>query len=162
MRVSVVLAIATVASATVASATASATVASADPIGAVGVGSELAVSGGRPRQRINAIAIAYVTRRSGAYASLGRLALDGASGQLTVGVAYRAAAARPKLELVLHGDGGVAWPHRPVIGGGITTFLWPLRLPIAVTAGVRSYVIVDGIADTRLAWSFDLGLALAR
>ena len=135
--------------------------AAAEPIGALIGGSELAFGGG-PRQRVNATAIAYLTRRAGGYASLSRLELGGASGVITAGVAYRAAAARPRLELVIHAGAGVAWPAAPVAAAGVTAFLWPTRWPIALTTGVRAYVIIDDAEPAPLAFSLELGLALAR
>lgn len=85
---------------------------------------------------------------------------------MTFGLAYRAAAARPWLELVLHGDVGAAWRDDgwvPASGAGVTTFLWPLKkVPVAITTGSHGYVILDGVDDTHLAFSLGLGLAIAR
>lgn len=136
--------------------------AGADPIGAVVATSELAVTGGGPRQRVGASATGFVTRRVGVHLALAHATLDGAAGQVTAGLAYRAAAARPRLELVVHADAGLAWPTAPVAGAGVIAFLWPTRLPVALTTGVRGYAILDGLADSRLAISLELGLALAR
>ncbi|MBK9035306.1 MAG: hypothetical protein IPL61_29310 [Myxococcales bacterium] len=135
--------------------------ATAEPIGALIGGSEVAFGGG-PRQRVNATAIAYLTRRAGGHVSVSRLALDGASGAVTAGFAYRANAARPRLELVVHVGAGVAWPTAPVAAAGVTAFLWPTRFPIAVTTGVRVYAFIDDVAPAPLALSLELGLALAR
>lgn len=134
----------------------------AEPHGAVIVGSELALSGGGPTPRAQAAAIAYLGRRHGAYASVERVALDGDRGLATVGVAYRAAAARPRLELVLHADLGVAWPRAAAAGGGVLAFLWPTRLPVALVGGVRAHALIDEPTEARIAWSLCLGLALAR
>ncbi|MEZ4398643.1 MAG: hypothetical protein R3B06_01395 [Kofleriaceae bacterium] len=136
--------------------------AAGEPRGAVVVGGELAVTGGGPVQRLHLDGMAFVTRRIGAYASVSRLALDGGSGLVTAGVAYRAAAARPRLELVVHFDAGAAWPAAPTVGGGVATVVWPSRWPVAVVVGVRGHLLVDGLADTRTAWSLTGGLALAR
>ena len=138
------------------------------PIGSLGAGGDLQVAGtqGAPRGRVAAEAIAYVTRKYGVYASARRVLVDPAfdEGQVTVGVALRAAAARPLLELVVHADAGVAWPDvDPVVGGGVTTFLWPLKkVPVAVTTGLGAYVVLDGVDDTRLVLGLNLGLAIAR
>jgi hypothetical protein len=134
--------------------------AAAEPIGALVGGSELAIVGAKPRQRVNAAAILYVTPRLGLHASLARLALDGDSGAITAGIAYRANAARPRLELVVHAGVGYAWPAAPVAAVGVTTFLWPTRLPLALAAGVRAYAFGQ-LEPSPIALSLDLGLALA-
>lgn len=134
----------------------------AEPRGAVLVGGELALSGGGPTPRAQATAIVYLARRHGAYASVERVALEGDRGLATVGVAYRAAAARPRLELVLHADAGLAWPRAAAAGGGVLAFLWPTRLPVALVGGIRVHALVDEPTSARGAWSLGLGLALAR
>lgn len=136
--------------------------AAAEPHGAVLVGSELALSGGGQTPRAQATVLVYLARRHGVYASVDRVALDGDSGLATVGLAYRAAAARPRLELVLHADAGVAWPRAAAAGGGVLAFLWPTRLPLALVGGVRVHALVDEPTAARGAWSLSLGLALAR
>jgi hypothetical protein len=126
---------------------------------------DLTLSGPRPRNRFGADLTVYVTQRLGLYAAARQVTVEplADAGHVTGGIAYRAAAARPRLELVLHADAGVAWPTAPVAGGGVTTFLWPLtRLPLALTAGAHAYLIVDGVDDTHVAFSMGLGLALAR
>jgi len=133
-----------------------------DPIGSLVATGELALTGGKPRQRGGAAATFFVTHRLGVYASLARASFELDEGQVTGGVAYRAAIARPTIELVLHADVGVAWPTAPVAGGGVTALLWPTRLPIALATGLRSYAILDGLDHSRLAISLELGLALAR
>ena len=132
----------------------------AEPIGAVGAGSELAVLGDGPVQRFDATAIVYVRRRMGFAARAGRITPDGERGVATVGVAYRAAAARPKLEVVIDLAAGVAWPTAPAGTAGVTGFLWPTRLPIALTLSARSYALPAD--DAPLGFSLGLGLALAR
>jgi hypothetical protein len=134
------------------------------PLGALGLAGDLTLSGPSPRNRFGADVTVYVGQRLGLYAAARRLTFDplADSGQLTGGIAYRAAAARPKLELVVHGDGGVAWPLAPVLGGGMTTYLWPTRFPVAITAGLGAYLLVDGVENTRVVITTGLGLALAR
>lgn len=132
----------------------------AEPIGAVGAGSELAVLGDGPTQRFDATAIVYVTRRVGLEARAGRITPDGGHGVATVGVAYRAAAARPKLEVVIDLAAGVAWPTAPAGTAGVAAYLWPTRLPIALTLSARSYALPSDAAP--LGFSLGLGLALAR
>lgn len=131
------------------------------PIGAVGGGGELTFGDGPPRQRFAASATVFVGRRLGLRVGLARTTLALDRGEVTAGVAYRAAAARPRLELVLHGGVGVAWPSAPAATAGVTTYLWPTKLPIAVTTGLQVHAIVDGL-DTGPALSLGLGLALAR
>lgn len=138
------------------------------PLGALGVTGDLTLSGPRPRNRFAADLTVYVAQRLGLYAAARQVTVEplGDAGHVTAGVAYRAAAARPRLELVLHADAGVAWAAddvMPAAGAGITTFLWPLkRVPVAVTTGMHAYLIVDGLDDTHVAFSLGLGLALAR
>ncbi len=134
------------------------------PRGAVQATSALLLTGGRPRQRAGLAVTAYVGQRLGIRAAVTLVTLDPWAdvGVAMVGIAYRAAAARPKLELVVHAEGGLAWPTAPALGGGVTTYLWPTRLPLAVTADLGATAIIDGVADSRVALSVGLGLALAR
>lgn len=133
-----------------------------DPIGALGAASELALTGGPPRQRFGAHASYFVTHRAGLHLALGGLTADGDAGHATLGLAYRAAVARPRLELDVHADAGLAWPRAGAVGAGVHTYLWPLRrVPIAVDAGLTTYALLDGL-DSRVAISATIGLALAR
>lgn len=135
------------------------------PYGAVGITGDLTLTGPRPRNRFAADLTVYVTQRLGLYAAARQVTVEplADAGHLTAGIAYRAAAARPRLELVLHADAGVAWPLAPAAGAGVTTYLWPLkRVPVAVTSGSHAYLILDGLDDTHVAFSIGLGLALAR
>ena len=138
--------------------------AAAQPRGALELGGQLLVSGGRPRSRAGLAVTAYLGRRLGVRAAVGLVTLDpfGDAGLATVGIAYRAAAARPRLEIVVRGEAGLTWPAAPALGGGATTYLWPLRAPVAVTLDLGAVVILDGLEDSRLAVSLGLGLALAR
>jgi hypothetical protein len=137
----------------------------AEPIGALGGTGDLGLTGDRPRRRVSGEVVLYVSRRYGLYAALGRATtapwFD--QGQATVGIALRVAAARPELDIVVHGDGGVAWPLAPVIGGGVATYFWPMKsVPVALTSGMRAYVIIDDVRDTQLAIALNVGLSLAR
>lgn len=141
--------------------------AGADPKGAVEIGSELLVSGGAPRSRAGLAVTAYVRRRLGLRAAAHLVTLDpfADQGVATAGVAYRAAAARPRLELVVRAQAGVAWQPStlaPAFELGTTTFLWPTRAPIALTLDLGAITILDGVVDTRTAISLGLGLAVAR
>lgn len=135
------------------------------PLGALNVTGDLTLTGPRPRNRFAVEATGYVTQRVGIYAAAHQITVEplGDAGKVTAGIAYRAAAARPRLEVVIHGDAGVSWPLLPVVGGGVTTYLWPLTsLPFAVTTGAHAYLVVDGVEDTHLAFSIGLGLAISR
>jgi hypothetical protein len=138
------------------------------PIGSLGFTGDLTLSGPRPRQRFGVDATLYLNQRVGLYAAARQVTVEplADAGHVTVGLAYRAAAARPRLELVLHGDAGAAWRDDgwvPAAGAGVTTFLWPLKnVPVALTTGSHGYVILDGVDDTHLAFSLGLGLAIAR
>ncbi len=134
------------------------------PLGALQVGGELGLSGGGPRQRFGGAATAYVGQRLGVRVAVARLTLDPLAdrGVLMAGVAYRAAAARPRLDLVVHAGAGVAWPRAPALGAGVTTYLWPTRWPFAVTLDLAATVVVDGAVDTRTEVAVGAGVALAR
>ncbi|HVV84866.1 MAG TPA: hypothetical protein VHE35_17500 [Kofleriaceae bacterium] len=77
-------------------------------------------------------------------------------------MAYRAAAARPRLELVVHADAGVARPRAAVLGGGSTVYLWPARVPVALTFDLGVSALVHGVDDSHLALALGVGLAVAR
>lgn len=136
----------------------------AEPRGALEVGSELLLTGGTPRSRASVAVTAYVDRRLGLRASAHHVTLDpfAEAGVATAGVAYRAAAARPRLELVIRAQGGLAWPLAPAVEVGSMVFLWPTRQPLAVTLDLGAVTVIDGVADSRVAISLGLGLALAR
>ena len=136
----------------------------ADPRGALQATSELLLTGGKPRQRSGLAVTAYVTRRLGLRAAVHLLPFDplADTGVVTLGIAYRAAAARPKLELVVHAEAGLAWPLAPALGAGTTTYLWPTRWPVAITFDLGATAIVDGVVDSRLVIALGAGLALAR
>ena len=133
------------------------------PIGAVELSSELLLNG-TPRRRAGVAVTTYLTKRVGLRAAARLIQLDslGDNGLVTFGVAYRAAAARPRLELVVRAEAGVTWPLAPAIGAGTTTYLWPTRFPVALAFDLGAVAIVDGVVDSRLAISVGVGLALAR
>ena len=107
---------------------------------------------------------AYVTGRLGLRAAIHHVSLApfAEAGLAAVGVTYRAAAARPRLEVVVRAEAGVAWPLAPAIGVGAMTYLWPTRWPVAVTLDLGATAIVDGVVDSRLVIALGLGLSLAR
>ncbi len=137
---------------------------SAEPRGALQATSELLLTGGKPRQRSGLAVTAYVTRRLGLRAAVHLLPFAplADTGVATLGIAYRAAAARPKLELVVHAEAGLAWPVAPALGAGTTFYLWPTRWPVALTFDLGATAIIDGVVDSRLAIALGAGLALAR
>jgi hypothetical protein len=135
------------------------------PIGSLRVTGELMWTGPSPRNRMGGDLIVYLGQRVGLYAGVQQVTLSplAEAGQATAGVAYRAAAARPRLDLVMHGDAGVTWPLAPTVGGGLITYLWPLKkVPVAVTLGTNGYLVLDGVDNTRFVLSGGIGLALAR
>lgn len=71
-------------------------------------------------------------------------------GLLVGGLVYEAGAARPLLVIDLHGDVGVDLDHTaPVVGGGVRTTLTVWRF-IGVGLDAGSYLVIDGIENTRL------------
>ena len=82
-------------------------------------------------------------------------------GLFTAGLAFEAAAARPRLSLALHAEGGATVPDpRPAIGGGAEIQLWLLG-PVALAAGASAHVLIDGL-DTELVLAGEVGLRVAR
>jgi len=108
------------------------------PIGALGMSGDLTLSGPGPKNRVAADLTVYVRQRLGLYVAARQVTVTpfADAGHVTAGIAYRAAAARPKLEIVVHADGGVAWPLAPALGGGVTAYLWPPKVPVAVNPGM--------------------------
>jgi hypothetical protein len=83
----------------------------------------------------------------------------GGHGIATIGVIREAAAARPLLAVLFHGDAGVAWLDgghaSPVVGGGIKTYL-RLKGSFGVALDTTLDLEIDGVDGTHLV----LGLAL--
>jgi hypothetical protein len=136
------------------------------PIGSLRGTGDLTLTGPSPHNRVGGDLIVYLTQRTGVFAGVQQVTLKpsfGDAGQATAGIAYRAAAARPRLDMVLHGDVGATWPLAPTVGGGIITFFWPLtKVPVAITSGANAYLVLDGVDNTRVVLSVGLGLAIAR
>jgi hypothetical protein len=84
-------------------------------------------------------------------------------GMATIGVIREAAAARPLLTVLIHGDAGVAWRSGadalPVIGGGIKTYL-ALVGPLGIALDTTVHVEVDGVNGTHLVLGFGLMAAV--
>jgi hypothetical protein len=71
-------------------------------------------------------------------------------GLVMAGIVYEGAAARPRLVLDLHGDGGFDLDaRRPLIGGGIRTTL-TIWGPFCLVGDAGLYFVIDGIDDSRL------------
>lgn len=136
------------------------------PIGSLRATGDLTLTGPSPHNRVGGDLIVYVNQRTGVYAGVQQVTLKPSFadvGQATAGIAYRAAAARPRLDLVLHGDVGATWSLAPTVGGGVITFFWPLKkVPVAITSGANAYLVLDGVDNTRIVLSIGLGLAIAR
>jgi hypothetical protein len=135
------------------------------PVGSLRGTGELMWTGPSPRNRLGGDVIVYLNQRVGVYAGVQAVTLKpfADAGQATAGMAYRAAAARPKLDLVLHADVGATWPLAPTVGGGVITYFWPLKsVPVALTLGSNAYLVLDGVDNTRLVLSGGIGLALAK
>ena len=135
------------------------------PIGSLRGTGDLTLTGPSPHNRVGGDLIVYLTQRTGVFAGVQQVTVKpfADAGQATAGIAYRAAAARPRLDMVLHGDVGATWPLAPTVGGGIITFFWPLKkVPVALTSGANAYLVLDGVDDTRVVLSIGLGLAIAR
>jgi len=83
-------------------------------------------------------------------------------GMLTLGVIREAAAARPRLVILLHADLGVAWgPTAPVIGGGVKTYLGVIG-PLGLAFDVTAHVIAPSVDDSHVVISLGMLGALVR
>ncbi len=102
-------------------------------------------------------------------ASLGRYGIrgelwgfeDSDGGRAALGVTFEAAAARPRLQLALHGDVGLRFPdHLPTVGGGVQSQLWiygPIALgldggAVLIYDGLDSVLVIASVVTLRLAW----------
>jgi hypothetical protein len=75
---------------------------------------------------------------------------DKHSGIVGAGVIYEAGAARPRLVVDLHGDAGFDLDARaPMVGGGLRTVI-AIYGPFGVALEAGGYLVIDGVADTRL------------
>ena len=89
----------------------------------------------------------------------------GGHGMATIGVIREAAAARPLLTVLIHGDAGVAWRDSggdlPVLGGGIKTYLAFVG-PLGVALDTTLHLEIDGVNGTHLVLGFGLMVAAIR
>jgi hypothetical protein len=75
---------------------------------------------------------------------------DKHSGIVDAGVVYEAGAARPRLVVDFHGDAGFDLDvHAPMVGGGLRTVI-EIVGPLGVALDTGGYLVIDGVADTRL------------
>jgi hypothetical protein len=84
-------------------------------------------------------------------------------GMATIGVIREAAAARPLLAVMLHGDAGVAWGDKtvPVVGGGVKTYLAFVG-PLGVALDTTLHLEIDGVRGTHLVLGLGLMAAIIR
>jgi len=81
-------------------------------------------------------------------------------GHAVLGVAYEAAASRPRIVLSLHADAGATFPDPvPVLAGGATTQIW-LFGPLALALDTAAILFVDG-TDTVLGLGTGAALQVA-
>ena len=104
--------------------------------------------------------------RFGASFAVRQVLLDpfGDAGLATVGVTYEAAAARPRLVMALHAEGGIAFGGdelRPAIGGGLKTHLGVIG-PLALASDVTAHLVAHDVDDLSLVFSLGAMIALAR
>lgn len=105
--------------------------------------------------------------RFGASVALRSLLYDPyTAGLVTAGITYEAAAARPRLVMALHGEGGVTFGRddgetRPAIGGGLKTHLGIIG-PLAIATDVTAHLIAQDVDDLRLMVSLGAMITLVR
>jgi hypothetical protein len=133
--------------------------------GSIGLGGYAAL-GGPADDGVAAVAALY----PGAWAGRLGLRLEARSagrrdrlerGFFAAGLAYEAAASRPRLSLALHGEiGGLAPEPLAGLGGGVELQLWLIG-PIALSLGGAAHLVADGL-DSELMLSGSLAVRLAR
>ena len=86
-------------------------------------------------------------------------------GSATLGVIREAAAARPLLAVLVHGDVGVAWRDGastlPLAGGGLKTYL-KLKGSFGIALDTTLDLQIDGVDGTHLVLGFALSAAAIR
>jgi hypothetical protein len=118
--------------------------------GSVGAGGSLLVTGhGGDKARFNLQLDVKPSSRYGAM--LAWRSFDGDHrGAITGGLVFEAGSARPTLVLDLHGYAGFDLDQtRPLLGAGIRTTFVPLG-PVGIALDSGSYLVIDGIDDSRL------------
>ncbi|MEZ4365315.1 MAG: hypothetical protein R2939_03385 [Kofleriaceae bacterium] len=137
--------------------------------GSLTVGGALLATGRGARSRVRGGASLELLpggrwRRLGVVLAARHLTLDDGprDALLTVGLAYQAAAARPRLALSLHADLGltVADPA-PAAGAGVRLTAILIG-PLAVVGDLGAHLVVDGVDATRLALAAGLAVGVAR
>lgn len=79
-------------------------------------------------------------------------------GIVDAGLVYEAGAARPRVVLDLHADVGIDLDQRaPMIGGGLRTVV-SIVGPLGIALDTGTYLVIDGVARTRLALSTGVSL----
>lgn len=133
------------------------TIAHARPIhGSIGAGGALVLVGDDGDRFRNELS-ADVKWRSRYGAIVGWRAFDAGSlgdgdhlGLVTAGLVYEAGAARPRLVLDLVVEVGADLDQRaPLVGGGLRNTLAIIG-PLGVVLHTAAYVVIDGVADSRL------------
>ena len=84
----------------------------------------------------------------------------GHHGLVCAGLVYEAGAARPRLVIDFHADAGVDLDQRaPMLGGGLRT-TFALVGPVGLALDSGAYLVIDGVAHTRLAIALGAGIAV--
>ena len=130
------------------------------PHGSLAAGGALLLTGDRgDRARHELSADLKLGSRFGALAAW-RAPDEHHRGLVTAGLVFEAGAARPRLVLDLHADLGVDLDAgAPLAGGGIRTTLG-IAGPLGIVFDTGGYLVIDGLADTRLQLQSSALLAL--
>lgn len=133
----------------------------ADIHGSVGAGGALVLSGDRGDRTRADVAFDLTLRGRFGVIAAWRGFDDARRGLVMAGVAYEAAASRPRLVLDFHAAAGADLDARvPLVGGGLRTTV-ALIGPVGVVLDMGAYLVLDGIDDSRLQLQSAL-LAVAR
>ena len=121
--------------------------------GSAGVGASFLVTGDNgDRNRYDVEIDVEPASRYGALLALRGFDRDH-HGIACAGLVYEAGAARPLLVLDLHADLGFDLDQRaPMIGGGIRTTITIVG-PLGLALDTGTYLVIDGVSNTRLALS---------
>lgn len=118
--------------------------------GSAGGGGALLLSGAQgDRLRLDVAVDVKLRSRFGVLLAARALDVERA-GLVMAGVTYEGAAARPRLVLDLFAAAGVDVAARaPLVGGGLRTTLAIYQM-LGVVLDLGGYLVIDGLADTRL------------